>query len=245
VVHSTDAIAFSNRARELVISPTRRMIYMRLNGRLEFEDRPREAGKPWPHLRLETSFESSPRLADLASLQLDLEARLDRLERPTALTLNPQVNAAQFLFYITVQNRTKGHPAHGDYLWFGVCIFDSRHRIFPGHAAKDIGTGKFIVSPPMTNFMNESLHDGHGCKISCDLLPFVYDAIRTARSYGYLPGDLRAEEHRLGEMSLGWEVMGPFDAAIEIRGFSLTIQPRSAQSPREQSKPEFDTPPRS
>ncbi len=245
VVRSTDAIVLSNCARELVISPARRTIYMRLNGRLEFDDRPREAGSPWPHLLLETHVQSSPRLADLAALHINLEARLDRPERPTAVTLNPRVNAAQFLFYLTVQNRTKNHPAYGDYLWVGVCIFDSRHQIFPGHAAKDTGTGKFIVHPPTTNFTSESLHNGHWCKISGDLLPFIYDAIRTARSRGYLPGDLPPEEHRLGKMNLGWEVTGPFDAAIEIRGFSLTIQPRSARDPREQSKPEFDTTPRS
>ncbi|HUS92644.1 MAG TPA: hypothetical protein VM695_12380 [Phycisphaerae bacterium] len=191
----------------------------------EYGGRPRRKGEPWPHLLVEQEIAACPPLTELSAVRFRIEYRLLRCVARQPERQDAALHAAQFQAFVTVQDRNRQSKGFGDYLWFGVPMYDSRHRSPKAYAAGDFaGSGKFICTPAASTFTRQSAHDGQWVRIDGDLLPLIREALRTAWQRGYLKRSREPGDFRLGSFNLGWEMPGAFDAAVEVRNLALEAE---------------------
>lgn len=188
-------------------------------------DLPRQPNQGWPHLLLEQEFQEKPFLKDLQSLILKFKGRLTRAEmRMDTGDFNPGLHTAQFQLFLTIQNRNAASPHFGDYLWFGIPLYDYRYSQIPLYAAQDVGkgdaTGKFIYSVGSQELGVPSFRPGEWVSLGQDVYPHILTALETAWARGYLQGSA-FDEFQISGMNLGWEVPGTFDVGFEFTDFDL------------------------
>jgi hypothetical protein len=205
-----------------------------LNGSIEYEGRAPLPGDPWPHLLAERELLAHPAVGEIQSLRFGVRYRLIRAAVQRSEGFDPRRHTAQFVFYITVQNRNRQSPGFGDYFWFGVPMYDARYRLPRAHKAVDRGsdrkpaTGKFIFNPGGERYTTDSAHDGQWVVIDKDLLPLIREGLETAWQRGYLADSQNVSDYGLGGMNTGWEVTGPWDVQMQIAGLRLEAVLRPA-----------------
>jgi hypothetical protein len=198
-----------------------------LAGNVEYEGKAPQPGDPWPHLLAERKLLRQPCIADLAAVPMTVRYRLVQadIHRPSGFDLRR--HTAQFVFYLTVQNRNRKSAGYGDYFWFGVPMYDTRYRQPRAHKAVDKGsdrkpaTGKFIFNPGGEQYTSQSAHDGEWVTIEKDLLPLIHEGLSTAWARGYLQDSQQIADYRLTSMNTGWEVTGPIDVEMQVAGLQL------------------------
>jgi hypothetical protein len=190
---------------------------------VEYVAHARRANEPWVHLLIQQSFTNPPAMDQLGRAQLHLEARLMHARKISTPDYTPNLHAAQFLMYFTVQNMNRKSTGYGRLLWFGVPIYDDRSRFARGHEAKDPGTGMFIYSLPGETFARRSTHDGGWVVFDLDLLPLMKQGLETAWRNNFLTESKDIADYRLSGMNLGWEVPGTFDVTAAVRKLSLKV----------------------
>lgn len=219
---------WSNAAKAVTIGragTTGADISLAVNSFTEYGSRARKAADPWVHLLVEQEFLSPPALDGLASARLHVEARLLHSRNLHQGDYSPDVHAAQFQIFFTVQNRRPQSSGHGDLLWFGVPIYDNRERFPKEYKARDFGgTEKYIFTPAATTFTSKSAHDGEWITIDRDLLPLMTAGLKDAWSKGFLSASTDLADYAIGGMNMGWELPGTFDVAMQIRDLSLTVR---------------------
>jgi hypothetical protein len=233
------AIRFSDGAKSVTFFPKggEADIALGLQGNLEYEGKAPKPGDPWPHLLAERKLATQPAVTELEALPFFVQYRLvkETVSRPDGFT--PQRHTAQFVFYITVQNRNRESSGFGDYYWFGVPMYDTRQRIPKPHKAMDVGsdrkpaTGKFIFNPGGERYTKQSAHDGQWVTIDRDLLPLVREGLETAWERGYLKDSHDPADYRLGGMNTGWEVTGTIDVEVQVRGLRLDAVMKVTKQP--------------
>jgi hypothetical protein len=198
------------------------VLSLAVNAAAEYGDRPRKDGEPWPHLLVQQPIVAQPRLNELATLRLHCEARRVRSERGHSEGYDPRLHAAQFLIFLSVQNLEKESAGFGDYLWFGVPVYDSRHRTSSTYAAPDTaGSQKYIYTPGTERYTSGSTHDEGWVTFDADLLPLIHEGLTTARAQGFLKGLEDDGRFRIAAINMGWEMPGTFDVEMQVRNFSL------------------------
>lgn len=186
---------------------------------------PRKNGEDWPHLLIEQVFMREGYLDQLSALHAKLDVQLSAyVPQMSEETYNPGLHAAQFSWYITVQNRNSSSSQYGDYFWFGLPIFDNREPLPKESYFKDGGkedtTHKFIYNMDASHYLQEGLKVGEWATIELDLLPYMLHARDLAFENGFLEGTL-PEELAVSNMNLGWELPGTFDVEMNIRNLEL------------------------
>lgn len=193
-------------------------------GSAEFSAGLRKEGEAWPHLLLEQRIPKDFRLARLASLGFRLSFRLERCVPATLSGLDPSLHTAQATAYWTIHNRNRESADFDDMIWFGVPLFDVRHDIPEGHQAMDAGapnaSGKFICTLAGDRFYEGPTGDGQWHELSCDLIPLVQEALASAQEQGHLKAT-RFDDLDATSFNIGWEVPGPYDCAITLKGLAL------------------------
>jgi len=208
-------------------SPERAVMTLGVDGNTEYDGKAPKRGAAWPHLLLERSLIVHPRLAELDSVGFRISYRLIRQEASKPPGWNAQRHTAQFLLYITLRNQNRKSPGLGDYLWFGVSMYDARYRHTPSHKMADLGTqdkrgtGKFIFNPAGNRYTSRSAHDGQWITIQQDLLPMMKEALRDAWGKGFLADSQQLGDYGLGSMNCGWEVTGPWNVAMQMKDLRL------------------------
>jgi hypothetical protein len=192
----------------------------------EYAGRLRKEGEAWPHLLIEQQFSAPIRFQVWRRITFTIETRIASCTADPALSakLNPGLHTAQVSAFWTVVNDTKGNPDCGDMIWFGIPLFDARYDVPPQYCAidsgKDDATGKFICLLDGKRFWEGRTGDGSWRKLDADLTSLIGEALATAKEYGHLK-NTRLEDLALTTFNLGWEITGPYDAAMEIRGLSM------------------------
>ncbi|MBE8721979.1 hypothetical protein [Sphingobacterium pedocola] len=190
-------------------------------------DAPRASGEDWPHLLLQQSFPDKPYIKDIEQLIFNFAGKLTKSEnKMNGAEFDKNLHAAQFQLFLTIQNLNTSSAGYGDYLWFGIPLYDVRYEHIPLYASQDIGkddaTGKFIYSIGTDDFMKgKSFHQGQQITIEKDLYPFIIKAVTYAKERGYLK-DSFDHDLRISGMNIGWEVPGTFDVGFEIQAFDLS-----------------------
>jgi hypothetical protein len=194
-----------------------------VNASVEYGGRARKSQEePWIHLLAQQDIVNPPSLTGLAHCPFHVEARLIRSQLHRTDDYTPSLHAAQFTVYITVANRNQKSPGYGQYLWFGIPVYDDRSRIAPSYEAKDFGgTKMFIYTLPSDVFAKESTHDGQWVTFASDLLPLMREGLKAGWKEGFMPGSVEFADYRLTGIFLGWEVPGVFDVEMQVRNLSL------------------------
>lgn len=227
-VTTNAAVVCSNSAKAIRFGQTSGAdadLRLSLNTEVEYGAHARKAGDPWVHLLVEQQFESSPALDELTSARLHVEARLAHSQNLHHGDYSPDLHAAQFQIFFTVQNLNRQSPGYGDMLWFGIPIYDNRDRFPKAFKAQDFGgTAKFIYTPDGKTFSSNSAHDGKWITIHKDLLPLMREALQTAWAGGFLKDSRDLGDYHIGGMNMGWELPGTFDVQMQVRRLSMKLR---------------------
>ncbi|MCK9310272.1 MAG: hypothetical protein M0P99_08365 [Candidatus Cloacimonetes bacterium] len=203
-------------------------LYMELFGSKEYENGPRELNEPWTHALIEQNFSESVGMSELSSLILKMEVTIHHVNNLMGSDYDPGKHAAQLLWYITLRNvvpeGSEDVGQNGDFLWFGIPIYDNRNDFIPHSAHIDQGaagtTGKLIYSMSSKYYFDEKIQMNKTYNIEIDVLPYLKEAFIYAINNNALVG-ARFENMQIGYMNFGWEVPGTFDVASTIRGISI------------------------
>ena len=219
------SLRFSNVAKTVTLAAAgsnRGGLGMAVKASAEYGSLARKSGEPWVHLLVEQNIANPPALADLSAARLHVEARLIASEKRSMPDYNPGLHAAQFQIFFSVQNLNRQSPGFGKYLWFGIPIYDDRHRVVPAYKARDTGgTNMYIYTPAGDVFSPRSTHDRKWITIDTDLLPLMREGLEYAWRNNFLKESQALADYRIATMNIGWEVPGTFDVDLAIRRLSL------------------------
>ncbi len=197
-------------------------LILALNGVKEYEKTPLQNNVPWPHLLVEQQLADNPALTALRNVHLNVSYKLLRAEAHRRPGWDDARHTAQCLIYVTVQNFNKASAGFRDYLWFNVPFYDARYSMPRRSSGRpDTGNHKYMYSPGGEVYTTQKATDGKWITIRQDLLPLIHQALHVAWDAGYLKDSHKPEDYHLGGMNMGWEVTGPWDVAIQIRGLDI------------------------
>jgi len=225
-------VRFADAAKSIVFGKEDGVV-LALDAVKEYQRKAPERGDPWPHLLLsQRRLLHHPALPELVAVPFHIRYRLLAAEPLKGLGWHDQRHTAQVVFFVTIQNLNRQSEGYGDYLWFGIALYDFRYRSPKGLAAPDVGTkkkagtGKFMYVPAFARFSQQSPHDEDWMEIETDLLPMLREALADAWKRGYLKDSRELTDYRLGGMNMGWEITGPIRAAVQIKQISLDARLR-------------------
>lgn len=220
----------SNTAKRVVVGAPRGSsadLSLAVNAAAEYSRARKSAGDPWVHLLAQQDFENPPSMGDLAALHFHVEARLNRSVLVSSNDYSPSLHAAQYFVYLTVANRNPQAAGFGECFWFGIPIYDNRHRLVPAYEAQDFGDTKlFIFTPASTSFAQATTHDGDWVTFEHDLLPLMRQGLQHASAKGFIKGSNDLTDYRPLGIFIGWEVPGVFDVDLQLRNLSLRATAR-------------------
>ncbi len=204
---------------------TERSVYLELNAETEY-DAPRRSGESWPHILLSQDF--SDRLIHVASqkeIVMAMEFEITKFEDRMGSAADKNLHCAQFVFYVTLQNRTQGSSGYGEYIWFGIGLWDNRNvgTVTHLYAAQDGGkennTGAFIYSPssalyyPQFRGVVPKAHTPVSMRFN--ILQTARDAFDLAKQRNYL-ANTAWEDLYVGGMNFGFEVTGTYNVGADV-----------------------------
>lgn len=219
-------LCFTNRAKRVCLGGRASAdadLALGVNASAEYGNRARKSPEePWVHLLVQQDIAEPPSLTDLASCRFHVEARLKHSKLFRTDDYTPARHAAQFLIFLTIANRNPQSAGFGQYLWFGIPIYDDRHRMSPSYQAQDFADTKmFIYTVAAEALSQTSTHDGQWVTFARDLLPLMRDGLEAGWKRGFLPGSRELADYRVTSICLGWEVPGIFDVEVQLRNLSL------------------------
>ncbi len=186
------------------------------------------ATRTWPHLLGQQRISppgqlgpGCPPLSELTALDFSVDARLLFDRRNLGPGYDPSRHAGHYLMYFTVQNLNATNPGYGDYLWFGISLYDDRDPRPGLSVSGDDATGKLIYNIGLAPLSTVGLVDNQWHRLEVDFLPHILLAIQEAWDRGYLADSRTLADYRIGGMNLGWEIPGLNAAELQIRNLSL------------------------
>lgn len=224
-VASGPGLVYGNNAKRIVVGPPDSAVAdlsLGVNAAVEYPQARTSQSEPWVHLLVQQDFTNPPALASLQACRFHLEARLTHSRLANTNGYSPARHAAQYFVYLTVANRNPQAHGYGECFWFGVPVYDDRHRVAPAYEAQDFGeTRLFIFTPAADTFARQSTHDGAWVAFDQDLLPLFRQGLEHARAKGFIKGSADPADYRPLGIFIGWEVPGMFDVDLQIRNLSL------------------------
>ncbi|MBN1509517.1 MAG: hypothetical protein JW955_21900 [Sedimentisphaerales bacterium] len=231
------ALSYENAAKRVTVcgsDSSNKGLTLEIRGSTEYGTRGRKYGESWPHLLIEQDAIRLFALDDVDAIRLRIRLRLlySRNEMP-ANEYDPALHAAQFEMFFIVKNVRPESVDQGNYYWFGVPFYDNRHDIPPAYMAADAGkadaTGKFIYTIAGQTLGQPSLKTGHWVTLDKDLLPHILTGLQEAVKRGYLQNS-NPHDYAVANMNLGWEILGTFDAAIQVQELSIYATVKTSHS---------------
>ncbi len=192
----------------------------------------------WPHILVEQGVNETT--SDCKHLFMEIQYNVTKCESLVDRELypvNPNLNAAQFQWFITLTDNNPESVSYGQSMWFGFSMFDTRalNGTPSGLASYDGGkedsTGLFIYMPSLTQIATTpncsanvpSAVVGKDVSVKFDILPFLKQALKIARQNGAMLG-ASADQLKIGSTNIGWELPGNYDAEVEISYFNMYKQ---------------------
>lgn len=201
------------------------IIGLEILGSQEIE-KARELNENFPGMLLGQGFNEPHRISDFQKLSLNLKTRLVYVEnKMNRDEYNESLHTAQITLYFSLGNVNKDSEGYGDYLWFGIPIYDFRYKDIGVSWMQDTGiegaTQKFIYVPAAKEFYKGSMHDKKWISIKkVNILPYLEAAFMKAQEMGYLQ-TTGYKDLALTSTNFGWEMPGIFDALYEFKDLRL------------------------
>ena len=216
-----------------------------MNALREYGGVPRALGEPWPHFYLDQRIsnpdghlgEGSPSIADIVRLDFTTSVRLLYDHRNAKAGYDQTLHAAQFVFFLTIQNLNHKSPGYGDYFWFGINLYDDRRPVTQFFAmrdpswAKKKGTDKLIYDVGVRPFTDQIVGGGKWVEVRGDLLPHILAGLNETWKRGFLADSKDPKNYRIGSTYLGWEIPGLNDAAMAVKGLSAVAVLKEKNKP--------------
>ena len=201
-------------------------IYLECNSQIEY-DAPRKSGEGWTHLLFSQGFENDlVYVSKSKSIVMETTYEVKKFEDHMNGQANPNLHAAQLVWYVTIQNRNPSSPNYGNYIWFGLNLWDNRTsgKETTLYAAHDGGTSAFIYSPGSAAFLssNDNKQPVPHQKVTAriDVVDIAHQAYELALERGYL-GETKFEDLAIGGMNFGFEVPGTYNIGVEFDSIGI------------------------
>lgn len=189
-----DSVIYRNQAKKISFVANKEQtieITLEVIASAEYE-RPRLMNEEWPHLLLEQYFTAPLQLSEAEQLIYQTRCKLLYCTNKMREVYNQNLHTAQFSQIFTIQDNNKASKSYGDFFWFGLPLYDYRHKNIKLYAALDMGkddaSNKFIYSVASGDIFDGTLHDKQWVNIEKDILPFIKEAFEMAQERGYLTG---------------------------------------------------------
>ncbi len=213
------------------------VITMGINGSVEYTPdadgniRERtDATENWPHILIEQGVNADT--SDCEHLYMEVDYKVTKCESLVDRELypvNPDLNAAQFQWFITLTDMNPDSESYGETMWFGFSMFDTRalNGTPNGFASYDGGkedsTGLFIYMLSLQSVAGQQEGSvniptaviAKDVSVKVDILPYIKQALKIARQNGALKG-ASADKLKIGSTNIGWELPGNYDVEVEI-----------------------------
>lgn len=233
---SSDAYTIKDQGSKAVTyNPVDESISLYLDTSYYYQGNPSTAGGYWPHLLIEQpnfgSAITAPETKAFYQCDSDKMILSFRVAMPQyKQTVNPQdwTEAAQLLMYFYVSSDA------GDFVWFGIQIFDSRYEKGSGYLGYD--GGKPDASNAMIYGISSNDVFGGNSRLwkngkpyasddwiyaEIDLKPYLEDLFIKGKAQGYFKVD-SLEDLSIKGMNAGWEVIGTFQTEAKFKDICLT-----------------------
>ncbi len=190
---------------------------------------PRKNGEQWPHLLIQQDFRPTIPLENVGRMVVSFDLRLlycRQMMKPDEF--DPSLHTAHTPFYLSLRNVNPKSADHGNSLWMGIQSFDYRYeQLSDKHEVSwDIGTARYIYQmPPRLLWGDIRFTDHRWHRLEADIMPHLRNAVSNLQERGLFK-DTRLEDFAVEGMNFGWEVPGTFDAAIQVKDFSLKTTAR-------------------
>ena len=227
----------SNKSKWITIDTKAPSISLKLDAKPYYGDNARKEGQPWPHLLVEmgrfVNLETIPaeeakfyKVGEMEKLVVSMDVKLTDFHDWMGAKANKKLHAAQFTMYLYVSDSL------GDFIWFGLPIFDSRFPSSTEYLAIDGGkpdaSGKMIYNLATKEYLgnksffkdgkpypsNKSIH------IQINVLPFIKRAFSIGVDKGWLK-HTSANDLVVNGLNLGWEMPGTYKGEIVTKGLSV------------------------
>ena len=184
----------------------------------------------WPHILIEQGIGVDTGDCEHLYMEVDYNVtKCESLVNREKYPENPDLNAAQFQWFITLTDMNPESESYGQSMWFGFSMFDTRaldgtpNGLASYDGGKEDSTGLFIymvslqsVSTQQEGSVNAPTSVvGKDVSVKVDILPYINQALKIARQNGAMKG-ASADNLLIGSTNIGWEIPGNYDVEVEI-----------------------------
>lgn len=194
-----------------------------------------DAAANWPHILIEQTVNQE--IGDVDNVYMEIEYQVTDCKRLVDEAYgepDPALNAAQFQWFITLQDSDEESESYGSTMWFGFSMFDTRSmNEFPAGTAsydggKEDSTGLFIYMFSLSQAANLSGCEvsgmssviGETVRIKVDIKKFLRTALKIAAQQGAMKG-ASVERLKIGSTNIGWELPGNYDVEVDIHSMNM------------------------
>jgi len=203
------------------------ILYFFIDGHEEFSNGERQQGEDWPHLLLEQKIEPAAKISEMKKFKLSFDIKISKPEKKKKTKYLDNLHAAQYVMFFTLQNLNKESKGYGDFLWFGIPIYDSRHKFVPEYKAVDGGkedaSNKYIHIFAGSLFWKKQLDDDRWHTFNSDLKKQIIEAFKDAQKQKFLK-ECTLDDMYLTSMNTGWEVTGTFKVSSSLKNLKAQIE---------------------
>ncbi len=176
----------------------------------------------WVHLGTEQYIRESPMLADLSSLRLKMNTKMDYIVQTSNADKSKYVT--QYNIFMIIKNTNEKSEDYNKYIWVQICLYDTRYDYPPEYCEVDVGvaesSGEFIYTMNSKNILKEPFANGNNVNIDYDLLPIFKKALNTVQSKGGMP-NTKWEDMELLTFGFGYEAFRGEKYSVSTSGLSL------------------------
>ena len=220
---TTDKYVLKDAHKSVTVDIPTGDITLALDSAADFPSVVTSAPSAWPHLLIEQSLKSPVPVKDKKNLNASLSFTLNESEDKRidgGVMLH-----SQFAWFIYIVDKNEQSPGYGNFLWFGLNIFDSTKETTNEYASQDTagGLGNFIYSLSNKDFLRNKIEKGVKNEFTVDILPFVKTALSVAQAHGFMPGTTYEDVSVTGT-NIGWEIFDRWSESITIHDISLTYE---------------------
>jgi len=189
----------------------------------EYETPRTSPSQPWVHLLLEQSpFQKPIKISESAAIWVEVEFELT--ENKAHGPQDPGLHAAQLSWFLYLKNTNPESKGLGDFVWFGISLFDSRHDFVPDYAMQDFAmpNGSFIRSLGTKRFFDTPVKIGERRTIRYNILDEIQKAIEIANEKGFLT-HTTLDDVVLDGTNIGWEIPGTYTVGVTLYKLSVVV----------------------
>lgn len=217
---------YQDQSKIVKVNPWTGEISLYQNAKAIYGDNDRKNGEAWPHLLLEQAQVHSDFLKNYRKLFMEVNFTLKKMENKMNGPVDNNLHAAQFQWFITLQNLNPNSSDYGRGMWFGLGFYDSRYdgSFVPGYAAQDGGkednTGMYIYIVDSRRYLDKPVQLNKEVIVKFDIIPHVKQALQIAQSNNFLK-NTKFEDLKIGSTNIGWELPGTFDVGVDIHKLNI------------------------